>query len=242
MTALPTSYFVPSAAKATSFVPCPRKKMFDSLRSRLTAWYVGVLSLVLLIFSVAVYVFVARSSYERLDAGLDSATETVASLLRRRSGTQKIPAMSVSETLQALQFPNQAIAVFNAEGQLLGDRPAADRTHVRLPPSASLSARSRTVYTLPERTSESDDGCRGIAQPLRIGNTNSYLIVVSQSLEPLTEQLDALLNILCTAVPVALGLTGLGGWFLARRSLAPVAAISERAQQIRVENLDQRLP
>jgi heavy metal sensor kinase len=66
--------------------------------------------------------------------------------------------------------------------------------------------------------------------------------VVNQSLEPLTDQLDALQNILYVAVPLALTLAGLGGWFLARRGLAPLMAISARAEHISVENLDQRLP
>ena len=44
------------------------------------------------------------------------------------------------------------------------------------------------------------------------------------------------------AVPLALLLAGLGGFFLARKSLAPVVEMSERARQISAENLDQRLP
>src|SRR5262249_28390613 len=43
-------------------------------------------------------------------------------------------------------------------------------------------------------------------------------------------------------IPVALVMAGLGGWFLARRSLQPVTAMSVRAQRIGAENLDERLP
>src|SRR5262245_64036863 len=42
--------------------------------------------------------------------------------------------------------------------------------------------------------------------------------------------------------PRALLLAGLGGFFLARKSLAPVVTMSERARQISAENLEQRLP
>ena len=41
--------------------------MFDSVRSRLTLWYVGVLALVLVAFSVTVYFLLAAFLYDRLD-------------------------------------------------------------------------------------------------------------------------------------------------------------------------------
>ena len=42
--------------------------MFDSVRVRLTVWYVGVLAVVLAGFSTVLYVMVARSLYDDLDA------------------------------------------------------------------------------------------------------------------------------------------------------------------------------
>jgi heavy metal sensor kinase len=49
-------------------------------------------------------------------------------------------------------------------------------------------------------------------------------------------------GILIVAVPFALLGVAAIGWFLARKSLAPVVAMSERARRISAENLDQRLP
>src|SRR6266542_1824770 len=49
-------------------------------------------------------------------------------------------------------------------------------------------------------------------------------------------------SVFLIAVPVALLLAGLGGFFLARKSLAPVVAMSEQARQIGAENLERRLP
>jgi signal transduction histidine kinase len=43
-------------------------------------------------------------------------------------------------------------------------------------------------------------------------------------------------------VPIALVLAGLGGWFLAQRSLAPVVAMAERARRLGGEDLSGRLP
>jgi heavy metal sensor kinase len=68
------------------------------------------------------------------------------------------------------------------------------------------------------------------------------LIVVSQAIHPLAEELEFLRDIFLTAVPVALLLAALGGWFLARKSLVPVVAMSESARRISAEHLDDRLP
>ena len=44
------------------------------------------------------------------------------------------------------------------------------------------------------------------------------------------------------AVPLALLLAGVGGYLLARRSLAPVMAMSDRAERVGAESLGERLP
>jgi heavy metal sensor kinase len=54
--------------------------------------------------------------------------------------------------------------------------------------------------------------------------------------------LELLGGILIVAVPFALLGVAAIGWFLARKSLAPVVAMPERARRISAENLDQRLP
>src|SRR5262249_31643457 len=60
--------------------------------------------------------------------------------------------------------------------------------------------------------------------------------------ETVSDELKTLRRSFLIAVPLALLLTGLGGFFLARKSLAPVVEMSDRARQISAENLDLRLP
>ena len=67
-------------------------------------------------------------------------------------------------------------------------------------------------------------------------------MVVGSPLEPTDEELESLRAVLAYVVPIALLLAGAGGWFLARQSLAPVAAMVERARKIGVEDLSARLP
>ena len=49
--------------------------MINTVRGRLTLWYVSVLALVLATFSVILYALMSRSLYERMDSGLRSIIE-----------------------------------------------------------------------------------------------------------------------------------------------------------------------
>src|SRR5215813_5943744 len=53
--------------------------MFDSVRTRLTLWYVAVLALSLIGFAFVVYYAAAGIFYERQDESLRSTAQTVAS-------------------------------------------------------------------------------------------------------------------------------------------------------------------
>jgi heavy metal sensor kinase len=67
-------------------------------------------------------------------------------------------------------------------------------------------------------------------------------VVISEPLTELAAELNLLRGIFYIAVPTALALAGFGGWFLARKSLAPVVVMSEGARRIGAQNLQKRLP
>jgi signal transduction histidine kinase len=69
-----------------------------------------------------------------------------------------------------------------------------------------------------------------------------YVVVVNESFESVTDGAGTIRDLLYVVVLGALLISGFGGWFLARRSLAPVVAMSERARRIGEENLGERLP
>src|SRR4029434_7044264 len=65
---------------------------------------------------------------------------------------------------------------------------------------------------------------------------------IGQPFEDASDDAELLAGVLAAAVPLALILAAAGGWFLARKSLAPVVSMSERARRIGAENLGERLP
>jgi heavy metal sensor kinase len=66
-------------------------------------------------------------------------------------------------------------------------------------------------------------------------------LVVVQSQFHQHEFLETLAGTFAIVIPITLLIAGLGGYFLARRSLSPVVAMSEQARWIGAENLEARL-
>src|SRR5215470_1354572 len=214
--------------------------MLDSVRTRLTLWYVGVLALVLIVFSTGVYLLLARNLRRRMDESLRSSSESIAISLVRERAEGESDAEAAQSTVEELRLLNQAMAIFNSEGRLIVEKKTPGNDRARLPALNSIPAEGLRLYTAP---GEGDEGQRVAARRVKISDREPYyLIVVSQPLKTVTEELERLRRVFLIAVPLALLLAGLGGFFLARKSLAPVVAMSERARQISAENLEQRLP
>jgi heavy metal sensor kinase len=85
-----------------------------------------------------------------------------------------------------------------------------------------------------------EDGYRGFARHFTSGG-KSYLLVILQSLHPQQEMLEEVTSTFAWVIPIAIVLASVGGYFLARKSLAPVVAMSSQAGRIGAANLHERL-
>jgi two-component system OmpR family sensor kinase len=225
--------------------------MSSPLRLRLTLWYVGAFSLVLILFSGGVYFVVKRILRERLDANLRLTLQvTRSAVVRRRAAGSPlaIPGVggdvghaSVAEAIDAPRFPGQIITVLDPNGRLLTRKPVSSALAFRLPVPLHASSVPQ-FYELPESNSEADDSCRGIYQQIAAGSDVPLTLLVTDSMEPIGDQLDTLQDVLAIASVVALMLAGSGGWLLARQSLSPLAAMASAAERITAQDLSERLP
>src|SRR5262249_14544196 len=75
----------------------------------------------------------------------------------------------------------------------------------------------------------------------RIGG-RPVIVQVARSEGSITQDLRQLLYILLLGLPIAVAAAGVGGYVLARRALAPVDRMAERARLINAERLNDRLP
>lgn len=215
--------------------------MISSVRARLTLWYVGGLAVVLLVFAALVYLLHARSLAQSLDDDLRQVQEVAASSLAQGAEEGRSLEEAASNTVRQLDPTPQTVAIYGANGRLLaqdgGDEAALARPQFdRLPPRGEM-----LLYT--------EDAPHGGEGPRRVCGRRldltpggrQYVIVNTHPLAPLAAEMASLRRLIAYAIPTALALAGLGGWFLARRSLAPAVAMSEQARRISVEDLSRRL-
>ncbi len=216
--------------------------MFDSVRVRLTLWHVGILALLLGTLSAGLYVLLRQNFYERADGILKSVCSATVSILGKELSESGLDELAARDAVKTLNLPDHTLAIFDAQEDLLAEKPAGSSERIALPRGELL--RGGAVYLDTVRAAGGEGELRRLAavrvtlQPM--GRT--YTVVTSRSLTPLLGELDTDRLVLSIAVPLGLLLAGFGGWFLARKSLAPVLAMSEQALRIGAENLDQRLP
>jgi len=213
-----------------------------SLRAQLTLWSAGVLGVVLMVLSGGVYFFAERILDQRMDAGLLSALDDTIHTVSQPAVDGSRQADSFEKALQSLHYPGRSIWLLDSEGSVLAKKAASGEQSLRLPERVSEAGERPRFYELDESGPDADDGCRGVFKRFSDAGGASYIGVVAQSTELISDQLDLLRDLFLVAVPFAVILAGAGGWFLARRSLAPVVAMAESARQISARNLAERLP
>jgi len=211
--------------------------MINSVRVRLTLWYVAVFGLVLAAFSVFVYLVLSQSLYARLDQSLSRAAEVVAGELRseilEHNGDAKVGA---AQTLTELHLPGMYLAMFDG-GQLLASNFDQDQLSARAllastPPGNAIAFHAVKTY--------GPEGARVAILPVTTGE-RVYLVAVAEPLDNLVDQLKSIRRIFYVGFPASLLIAGIGGFILAKKSLAPVVAMSIQAERISARNLHERL-
>ncbi len=193
----------------------------SSVRLRLTLWYTLALGLIVLAFSLAVFLFVKDRLFRQFDRGMAKEFAAVAAEVAEDPGD-----FSDIES----QSPPSLFEVFRGGASVF--RSASFRK-AGLPESSGQPAAG--IRTMRSRGGER---FRLRAGPVK----NDRFLVVVQDEKSVRHTLHTLLAILCLALPVALLLAALGGSVLTGRLLAPVGSMARQAEKIGAENISERLP
>jgi len=222
--------------------------MLNSVRIRLTLWYSAVLASVLVLLAVVTYFIVQRDAISRTDAAVveqaDSFLKTVDAEVRDPSGPENLQD-SISAAISEHRFRDILFIVVDDAGKVLGssDERAAlnrddDDASGSLPESVRrISSDKRTLQTIRLGRHK----FRSYVRKFSVERKDCSLIVL-QSLHPQEEFLETLTTTFALVIPLTVILASSGGYFLARRSLAPVGAMGLQAGRIRADNLHERLP
>ncbi|HEU4689305.1 MAG TPA: heavy metal sensor histidine kinase [Vicinamibacterales bacterium] len=214
----------------------------ESVRARLTFFYVVVLAAVLLIVGSLAYVLLDRVLSARIDEGLAAMMQIATTSLDNDLAEGQDVADAARSTAAELAAREQILAIYDSNGRLLAESGRDDDVEIQLPALETISSTETQLTTITEARDD-DDRHRLATRRVTLPRHNAtYIVVAGSSLEPTDEELEALRGMLGYVVPIALLLAGLGGWFLAHRSLAPVVAMAERARRLGGEDLGGRLP
>jgi heavy metal sensor kinase len=208
--------------------------MFGSVRLRLTLWYAGVLAVSLVAFALLVYYAAANVFYQRQDEALRSTAGTVASAyMQELEEEQSIPKAN-EVVLAEMVFPNRYVEVTDAHGQVVAWSANLTGRVLAIPAESLARARQQAI------SFAVINSLRVAVVPLSPNKELGYA-VVAEPLSVIDEGLRRLRSYFFAGVPLILLLASIGGYFLARKSLSPIALMNRQTQKITAENLSARL-
>jgi heavy metal sensor kinase len=214
----------------------------ESVRGRLTAFYIAAVAAALVIVGGLIYVLLARALYARIDDNLQALVEITATSLANDLAEGQDLRDAARSTAEELASQQQMLAIYDGDGQLLAEAGRDEDLSVVLPALDAIPDGEARLQTVIEARDDDDRHRLAFRRVTIPSHKATYVVVAGSSLEPTDEELESLRGLLSYLVPIALVVAGIGGWFLARKSLAPVVTMVERARRMSAENLSGRLP
>jgi len=231
--------------------------LIRSIRVRLAAWHTLAVAAILGLFSAGTSVFITRTARARADVTLADLTRAyVDAWASERVERPDLPgavAAAAADAAREFRYAERRVLVFDGARRLV----AASDT-VPLAPALTTrvldASRDGPIAALvaaagPGRVAATTlDGGVGDEVPVRASATRvalggvPFTVVAFRSLRAEDEAAEAFTDVLVVAVPIALGLAALGGYWLTRASLAPVVAMGRTAARIGSGTFHERLP
>jgi heavy metal sensor kinase len=212
--------------------------MFDSIRIRLTIWYLTVLALVMIAFAGLAYFSIQRVLARETDNNLVEMAENFTAEVQSH---QRDPGETVekkfADEIGEFHFRDYHFVVYDTAGRLIASSVDNEDLQTALDGIAKRASAAPGFFDL----TAGNEKLRVYRSSLDI-RSGRYQLFIVLSLEDQYAISGGVVSVFLVAVPIALVLSGLGGYFLARKSLFPVAQMSSRAANISAANLDDRLP
>ena len=206
-----------------------------SIRARLTAAFAAALILVLALAGLFVYSRVAGDLQSTIDDGLRTRTGDLAALVASSDGkpprSQGGPLVTTEEGFSQ---------ILTDRGKLVASTLAPGVGPVLSPEEVARASRGPMFGD--ERDVPGVEGEAKIFARPADSAQKRFIVLAGASTDDRSETLAGLRNAFLIGAPLALILASGLGYLLARRSLAPVGAMRNRAQEITLERSGERLP
>jgi len=218
-----------------------------TLRWRLTVWYTALLALPLIVLAIGFYGLFARTLASRTDRFIDDAlTAFSRELVAERRATLSAE-RAINSTVEEVRFRDLHIAVLDSTYRVIAMTPipategpgvATDQaTFDRWIGHAIPHGRQAASFDVGGRSGR----FRVLVMPVALGG-ETFELTGAYSTADTAAILARIRSVLGIVLPLLLLCAAGGGYFMATRSLAPVAAMAARAADITATNLRERLP
>src|SRR5271168_1567346 len=213
----------------------------NSLRSRVTTFYVGMLAIALLVFSAAVYfgakTFLTRSLDRRLSNSAQSIVNDYLIPLDQKGEAWLVAEMSES---YPPGYSDPFVRVSQGSRILYqsGDMRDPFVSMSKLP----LPSNQKWFNTFHRETAASGQLVVVYTVPYRAPNGRVIFVETGATIEPIRHVLRSLLLIMFLTTPIILVAAAIGGYLLMSRPLRPVVVLTERAEHVGRKELGERLP
>ncbi len=213
-----------------------------SIHFRLIVWYAAWLSAVFILFGVFAYFGCKR--YLEAGVGLGQArrarqiTDTLLPQMQRRGAAYVVQEL---EMLYAPEVNGRFIRLTGPDGKVIyASGPPKD---LSFDPNAVSRVKGPIAksFVRTERLPEGHELLVASA-PFEAAPGQRFLIEVGAPVAPLLSALRPLVISLVVGLPIIVAVGVGGGYVLVRRALAPVIRIAEKAEQITLHSLSDRLP
>jgi heavy metal sensor kinase len=201
-----------------------------SVRLKLTVSYMSAMVVVLVVYAGCLLWALQRSASQSLDERLRGDFRWAAEMAEQRpDGT-----LTWFETTSSDDEDLPWLQVWTPGGQLLFKTAAVQR--LPIVESGTLAAHADNSIEVVRRRVP----IRVLSGPSHVGG-KPVVIQVARSEAVMRQNVQDLLFMLLVSLPVAVAVAGVGGYSLARRALAPVERIAERARSVTADRIGERV-
>ncbi|OPY75604.1 MAG: Sensor kinase CusS [Syntrophorhabdus sp. PtaU1.Bin153] len=210
------------------------------IKWKLTLWYGGILSIILVIFASGVYIYFKNSLQKSIDAKIRSIGEVLSSSLTETHNTSIFGNFErYLENVLGRKPKGKFIQIMDSSGRI--GAKMSDIEGETLPTSFSTlesALRGEIVYETIERVTPR---IRMVTIPIVENKKVSSVVQVGTSLEDFDETMKKLLIIMIISIPTSISVTIVVGYFMAKKALRPVDQIRRAAVKISSSNLDEKI-
>lgn len=212
----------------------------NTLRTRVTTWYVGLLATALVVFGAALYFGVEGYLRNSLERSMSSDAKAIAANFVSFEEEKGVSWMAgeIAEAY-APEHSGRFIRITRQDGTVLYESGDTRDPYI----AASQISHPRVQGAKDSFRQEVQYGGRLLIFSLLYSTTSGmkYLIETGGSLSPIERVLSSLRRILLLITPLILIAAALGGHLLMSRPLRPLIELTEQAERIGTHQLGERL-